>query len=154
MVDLDGPLLLARDRLGKKPLYYAALPEGLYFGSELKCLRAASVPLDEDRDGLRLYFQFGCIPDPYSAFRGVRKLKPGGVFASVLAPPSNAAERPDVVVKTMQLKSDPKTLLEMARAVQSGKLSIPLGRSFPLKDASAAHAAAEAGSSGKILLLA
>ncbi len=70
-------LFLARDRFGKKPLYYAALPEGLYFASELKCLRAAGVPLEEDQDALRLYFQFGYIPDPYSAFRGVRKLMPG-----------------------------------------------------------------------------
>jgi asparagine synthase (glutamine-hydrolysing) len=72
-----GKLLLARDRFGKKPLYYAARPEGLYFASELKCLRAADVPLEEDRDALRLYFQFGYIPDPLSAFRGIRKLKPG-----------------------------------------------------------------------------
>jgi asparagine synthase (glutamine-hydrolysing) len=70
-------LFLARDRFGKKPLYYAALPEGLYFASELKCLRAAGVPLEEDRTALQLYFQFGYIPDPYSAFRGVRKLMPG-----------------------------------------------------------------------------
>src|SRR2546430_896262 len=34
-------VLLARDRFGKKPLYYAVRPEGIYFGSELKCLRAA-----------------------------------------------------------------------------------------------------------------
>ena len=70
-------LLLVRDRFGKKPLYFAALPEGLYFASELKCLRAAGVPLEEDREALRLYFQFGYIPDPYTAFRGVRKLMPG-----------------------------------------------------------------------------
>ncbi len=42
----DGKLLLARDRFGKKPLYYAVLPQGLYFASELKCLRAAGVPLE------------------------------------------------------------------------------------------------------------
>ena len=42
----DRTLLLVRDRFGKKPLYYAALPGGLYFGSELKCLRAAGVPLE------------------------------------------------------------------------------------------------------------
>ena len=42
-------LLLARDRFGKKPLYYTVLPQGLYFGSELKCLRAAGVPLEHDR---------------------------------------------------------------------------------------------------------
>ena len=35
----EEQLLLARDRFGKKPLYYAALPDGFYFGSELKCLR-------------------------------------------------------------------------------------------------------------------
>ena len=70
-------ILLARDRFGKKPLYYAALPGGLYFASELKCLRVAGVPLDEDREALRLYFQFGYIPDPFTAFRAVRKLMPG-----------------------------------------------------------------------------
>jgi asparagine synthase (glutamine-hydrolysing) len=71
-------MLLVRDRFGKKPLYYAQLPQGLYFGSELKCLRAAGVPLEIDRDALRLYFQFNNIPDPYSIFRSIRKLEPGG----------------------------------------------------------------------------
>ena len=70
-------LFLARDRFGKKPLYYAALDHGFYFGSELKCLRTAGVPADLDEDGLRLYFQFGYIPDPYSPMRVVRKLPPG-----------------------------------------------------------------------------
>src|SRR5258708_21824008 len=70
-------LLLARDRFGKKPLYYAALPEGIYFGSELKCLRAAPVPLELDRDAFRLYFQFTYIPDPWSPFRSIRKLPAG-----------------------------------------------------------------------------
>jgi asparagine synthase (glutamine-hydrolysing) len=73
----EQKILLARDRFGKKPLYYAQTPSGFYFGSELKCLRAAGVPLDIDRDALRLYFQFGYIPDPYSAFRAIRKLMPG-----------------------------------------------------------------------------
>jgi asparagine synthase (glutamine-hydrolysing) len=70
-------LLLVRDRFGKKPLYYAALPGGLYFGSELKCLRTAGVPLEIDDDALRLYFQFNYIPDPLSPFRAVKKLPPG-----------------------------------------------------------------------------
>ncbi len=70
-------MLLVRDRFGKKPLYYANLPHGLYFGSELKCLRAAGVPLDLDADALRLYFQFGNIPDPYSIYQSVKKLAPG-----------------------------------------------------------------------------
>ena len=70
-------LLLVRDRFGKKPLYYAALPSGMYFGSELKCLRVAGVPLDIDTDALRLYFQFSYIPDPRSPFQQVRKVPPG-----------------------------------------------------------------------------
>src|SRR5437879_3469031 len=70
-------VILARDRFGKKPLYYAMLPEGLYFGSELKCLQVAGVPTDLDRDALRLYFQFLYIPDPLTPFRSVRKLPAG-----------------------------------------------------------------------------
>jgi asparagine synthase (glutamine-hydrolysing) len=70
-------MLLVRDRFGKKPLYYAHLPQGLYFGSELKCLKAAGVPLEVDPEALRLYFQFTNIPDPFSIFRAVRKLEPG-----------------------------------------------------------------------------
>ena len=70
-------LLLARDRFGKKPLYYAETPEGLFFGSELKCLRAAGVPLEVDPEGLRLFFQFTYIPDPWTPYRGVFKLPPG-----------------------------------------------------------------------------
>jgi asparagine synthase (glutamine-hydrolysing) len=73
----ERKMLLVRDRFGKKPLYYAKTSSGFYFASELKCLRAAGVPLDLDSDGLRLYLRFGNIPDPYSAFRSIRKLMPG-----------------------------------------------------------------------------
>ncbi len=71
-------LLLARDRFGKKPLYFAALPEGFYFASEIKCLRAAGVPLDLDEEALKAYFHFGFIPHPLSIYRQIRKLAPGG----------------------------------------------------------------------------
>jgi asparagine synthase (glutamine-hydrolyzing) len=71
-------LLLARDRFGKKPLYYAVLPHGLYFASELKCFRGLDIPFDTDTEALRFYFQFGYIPDPASPFRAIRKLQPGG----------------------------------------------------------------------------
>jgi asparagine synthase (glutamine-hydrolysing) len=71
-------LFLMRDRFGKKPLYYAAAPDGLYFGSELKCLRAAGVPLEHDREALQLYFLLGYIPDPWTPYLGIRKLTPGG----------------------------------------------------------------------------
>jgi len=71
-------MLLVRDRFGKKPLYYAETSEGLFFASELKCLRIAGVPLELDEEALRLYFQFSYIPDPRSPFRAIRKLPPGG----------------------------------------------------------------------------
>jgi asparagine synthase (glutamine-hydrolysing) len=70
-------VLLVRDRLGKKPLYYAALPQGLFFASELKCLLAAGLPREIDEEALRLYFLLGYIPDPYTIFRAARKLEPG-----------------------------------------------------------------------------
>jgi asparagine synthase (glutamine-hydrolysing) len=74
----ERSLLLVRDRFGKKPLYYAALTEGLYFGSELKCLRAAGVSLAHDREALQLYFLLGYVPDPWTPYVGIRKLAPGG----------------------------------------------------------------------------
>jgi NADPH:quinone reductase-like Zn-dependent oxidoreductase len=83
----------------------------------------------------------------------IKKVKSGGIFASVLGPPSTAASYPKVQVKPMVVSPDPALLLEMAEAVQKGAFSIPLGEKFSLVDAAKAHAAAEKGSAGKILLL-
>ena len=83
----------------------------------------------------------------------IGKVKKGGVFASALASPSNAANHPDVKIETMEVKPAPATLARMAEAVQSGKFQIPIGRRFALADASAAHLAAEKGAAGKLLLL-
>ena len=71
-------LLLARDRLGKKPLHYALEKGHLFFGSEIKSLLAVAPGLAEvDCEALLSYFRFGYIPDPLTAFRSVRKLLPG-----------------------------------------------------------------------------
>jgi asparagine synthase (glutamine-hydrolysing) len=70
-------LTLVRDRFGKKPLYYAVTDAGIYFGSEMKCLRGFDIPMELDEDALRLYFQFGYLPDPASPFKAIRKLMPG-----------------------------------------------------------------------------
>jgi len=71
-------LLLARDRLGEKPLHYAFEKGWLFFGSEIKSLIAVAPGLaDVDREALLSYFQFGYIPDPRTAFRSIRKLPPG-----------------------------------------------------------------------------
>ncbi len=71
-------LLLARDRLGKKPLFYAQHAGKLFFGSEIKAMLAAAPELAEvDPEGVLQFFYFGYIPDPHSAFRDIRKLPPG-----------------------------------------------------------------------------
>jgi asparagine synthase (glutamine-hydrolysing) len=71
-------LFLARDRLGKKPLYYAALANGeLVFGSELKALllHPALKRVVEPR-AVEDYFAYGYVPDPRTILKGVYKLPP------------------------------------------------------------------------------
>lgn len=77
---------LARDRFGKKPLYYAETSDGFYFASELKCLRAAGIPAapgEMNTQALSFYLQFAYIPDPLTVFQGVHKLAGG---CSMLVP--------------------------------------------------------------------
>jgi len=71
-------LLLARDRLGIKPLYYMLTAESLIFGSEIKTLFASElVPRKLDGAGLRAYLELGHVPPPWTAIQGVRPLEPG-----------------------------------------------------------------------------
>jgi asparagine synthase (glutamine-hydrolysing) len=71
-------LVLARDRLGKKPLHYSFTAGQFLFGSEIKSLLAAAPELAEvDQEALLQYFYFGYILDPATAFRSIRKLPPG-----------------------------------------------------------------------------
>jgi asparagine synthase (glutamine-hydrolysing) len=71
-------LLLARDRLGKKPLHYSLADGQLLFGSEIKSLLAVAPELAEvDQESILQYFYFGYILDPATAFRSIRKLPPG-----------------------------------------------------------------------------
>jgi asparagine synthase (glutamine-hydrolysing) len=74
----ERKLLLARDRVGKKPLFYAANQNRLVFGSELKCLLAADSSIRTiDPQALSDYFSYGYIPAPKTVYRDVRKLQPG-----------------------------------------------------------------------------
>ena len=71
-------LLLARDRLGKKPLHYALQDGRLFFGSEIKTILAIESNLkDLNPEAFLQYFQFGYIADPNTAFRKIEKLPPG-----------------------------------------------------------------------------
>jgi asparagine synthase (glutamine-hydrolysing) len=74
----QSSLLLARDRLGKKPLHYAIHEGRLLFGSEIKAILALRPELAEvDPEAILQYFYFSYIPDPRTAFLRVRKLPPG-----------------------------------------------------------------------------
>ena len=84
----------------------------------------------------------------------IAKVKPGGVYASVVGAPQNAAKYPSVKVVPVFSKFDRKTLEFMAEAVRDGKLIIPISQKLPLSEAAEAQAAAEKGSVGKILLVA
>jgi NADPH:quinone reductase-like Zn-dependent oxidoreductase len=124
--------------------------------TQAKATGADSVIALDDAGALKAVEPLDAVADTVdgqTADQLIGKIKDGGVFASVLGSPSKALSFPTVKVQTMQVTPDPATLLVMAGAVQKGALSIPLGERFSLKDAGKAHAAAEKGSAGKILLL-
>jgi asparagine synthase (glutamine-hydrolysing) len=71
-------LLLARDRMGKKPLYYVEGQGQLLFGSEMKALlQHPSCPRELDHGALERYLAFEYVPSPHAIFAGVRKLPAG-----------------------------------------------------------------------------
>ena len=79
-------LMLARDRLGEKPLYYGWQGEGVntafLFGSELKALRKhPSFKFDINRDAINLLLRHNCIPAPYSIYNKISKLMPGTILS-------------------------------------------------------------------------
>jgi len=74
-------LVLARDRMGEKPLYYYAGPETFVFGSELRALlRHPDVPRTLDLEALSRYLVFECVPAPHSILAGVAKVPPAHVL--------------------------------------------------------------------------
>jgi asparagine synthase (glutamine-hydrolysing) len=71
-------LLIARDRLGKKPLHYAHVNGQLLFGSEIKSILTVAPELAEvDHSAILQYLYFGYILDPATAFKNIHKLLPG-----------------------------------------------------------------------------
>jgi len=70
-------LVLARDRLGKKPLYVRREPGRLLFASEIKGILEADVPRRVDLQALHEYLALGYVPAPRTLFDGIEKLLPG-----------------------------------------------------------------------------
>src|SRR5262245_51961202 len=75
-------LFLARDRAGKKPLFYAQFGDRFLFASELQGLLAGKdVPREVDPQAIDSYLSYGYVPAPGAAFKGVYKLPPAHYLA-------------------------------------------------------------------------
>ncbi|MHB2205436.1 asparagine synthase (glutamine-hydrolyzing) [Methylobacterium sp. CM6257] len=97
--------LLARDRLGVKPLYYRASSSGMRFASELKALLVwPNEAREVDPDAVAQYLTLGYLPSETCIFRGYAKLPPGHAMTGSLDDPSAAEARP---YWTMTLNQDP-----------------------------------------------
>ena len=82
-------LLLARDRVGEKPLYWGWAGQTLVFGSELKALRQhPDCPKDICREALAQFLTYAYVPAPRSIHPGIYKLEPGCILEIAGPPPS------------------------------------------------------------------
>ncbi|GJL58146.1 MAG: asparagine synthetase B [Nitrospirales bacterium] len=107
-------LFLARDRVGKKPLYYCVLPDRFVFGSEIKALLIdANVPRQPDYAALDHFLALQYIPAPLTAFRHIKKL-----------PAAHWVEVRDGRVhieRYWKLQSTPKRVITMPEAIEEFK---------------------------------
>ena len=123
---------------------------------EAKNIGANEVVATDDDPAIASLLPLDAVADTVSgrtAEKLIAKVKPGGVFATVLTVPQNAANYPSVKTQFVFSHFDKQTLEFMAEAVRDGKLVIPISRELPLSEAAEAHAMAEKGGIGKILLV-
>ncbi|HEY3283977.1 MAG TPA: asparagine synthase (glutamine-hydrolyzing), partial [Armatimonadota bacterium] len=126
-------LLLARDRMGKKPLHYALVGGELVFASEAKALlEHPGVSRDLDLASLSRYLCFEYVPNPHSIYRDIRKLPPSGclvwdgagephvsTYWDLMPDPERGATLPDMADRLLRTLSD---------AVEARLMSdVPLG---------------------------
>jgi asparagine synthase (glutamine-hydrolysing) len=127
-------LVLTRDRMGVKPLYYALTPRGLAFGSEIKSLLAGDL-VEPRLDPLaaELYLAYGYVPGPRTLFEGVRKLAPATTLAwedgALVGESVYWTPWDDVPVSGTSWDEDQETLLRLLRdSVRARMISdVPLG---------------------------
>ena len=79
-INEGSDLVLSRDRLGKKPLYYSHIQnEQVFFGSSLKSVSILSGQDKLNPEGIELYFALGFIPKHYSIIENISKIEPGNI---------------------------------------------------------------------------
>ena len=116
----------------------------------------AAIDLDDDKSIASLG-SVDAVADTINgatATKLIAKVKSGGIFASVVGPPSNAALHPTVQVNPIMATPDPQTFIHYGEAIRDGKLKLPIESLMPLSDAAKAQALAEKGGIGKIILTA
>jgi len=86
-------LVLARDRMGEKPLYYGWQGEVFLFGSEIKALMVhPAFRAEIDRNNLALFFRHSYIISPYSIYKGINKLPPGTYLKISVGHPASESQ--------------------------------------------------------------
>jgi asparagine synthase (glutamine-hydrolysing) len=124
--------VLARDRLGKKPLYFTRTRDGLIFGSELKCLlQCDGVATELDQQAVYHYFTLGYIPHPHTIYQNIQQLPPAHrlVFQHGRCSIERYWNLPDRVDSSIDLTTTAEQLRELLQdAVKLRMISdVPLG---------------------------
>lgn len=122
--------------------------------AELKADEIVALDDDSEMDKVGFLDAVADTVNHKTAEQVLAKVKQGGVFASVLGPPANAKLHPTVRIESVRAVPDATMLRTLAEDVAAGRFRIPIDRMLPLADAADAHAAAERGGIGKVLLLA
>lgn len=114
----------------------------------------AAIDISDDEELARIGFVDGVADTIGGKFapKLLAKVKPGGTYGSVLGPPKDAELHPLVRVKPIMAQPAPETVAHYAEAVRDHKLVIPMEATLPLSEAAEAHARAEKGGVGKLVL--
>lgn len=126
--------ILARDRMGVKPLYWVHVGDVVVFASELKSVLASGfVEPELDLEAVDLYFSLGFVPGPRTPFVGVRKLGPGSILAigpdEVHEEPYWVYPEPNPDPRPRPLEDFADELLDLLREAVRDRLmsDVPLG---------------------------
>jgi asparagine synthase (glutamine-hydrolysing) len=125
-------LLLVRDRLGKKPIFYGFAEDKLVFASEMKALlQVSTMSRDVDYQALVDYFSLRYIPSPKSIFRAIRKVRPGH-YLVIDSKGCREREYWDISFDELEERSEAEWCEELLRALQEAvrlrlRSDVPLG---------------------------
>ena len=128
-------LILARDRVGEKPLYFGNLNKTFFFGSELKALKCHPAWDGEiNQDALTSYLRHNYVPAPLSIFKNINKLPAGNYlrvknFGKEISDPISYWDKETFFNKETELATDDELINELEKfALEVSKFSDDIGR--------------------------